>query len=37
MGMALSKLGRDEQAREAYQKSRELARNARERADSLAR
>lgn len=37
MGMALSKLGRDEQAREAYQKSRELARNARERADSLGR
>jgi Tfp pilus assembly protein PilF len=34
MGMALSKLGRDDQAREAYQKSRELARNARARADS---
>ena len=34
LGMALSKLGRDDQAREAYQKSRELARNARERADS---
>jgi len=37
MGMALSKLGRDEQAREAYQKARELSRNARERTDSLAR
>jgi Flp pilus assembly protein TadD len=36
MGMALSKLGRDEQAREAYQRSREMARNARERAGSTA-